>query len=324
MTLKTGWMIGAAMALALAGACGKKTELAPDAAGTADAPASASAPAAKPVDGQVTLTAPATAVAGAQIEAAFTAPANAKDYIDLVPRGYAQTSGEIAYAYVETAADGKVKLRAPTAAGDYDVRYVLDMGTERTVKATSPLTVTAPAATLTAPATLTGGAAFDVTWTGPAGDGDYIDIVPAGTAETSGELKYAYTREGSPAKLRAPGKTGDYDVRYLLEGPGGRKVIAKSTIKITQPTATLKSSDSVAPGAGFIVSWTGPNGDGDYIDLVKKDYLATSGELSYFYVGPKVKNELKAPAEAGEYDVRYILEAPGGRIVLAKKTITVK
>ena len=62
------------------------------------------------------------------------------------------------------------------------------------------------------------------------GGSDYIDIVTAGHTETSGEITYAYTRDGSPAKLTAPGKAGAYQIRYVLEGPGGRKVLATSTL----------------------------------------------------------------------------------------------
>lgn len=57
---------------------------------------------------------------------------------------------------------------------------------------------------------------------------------------------------------------------------------------------------------------------------MKKGYLATSGELTYFYADGKAANELKMPSEAGDYDIRYVMEAPGGRIVLTKRTIRVK
>ncbi len=321
------WLSVSIAMLALA-ACSKKTELAADAVAPTEASAASTVAdginRGKPVDGDVALTAPGSVVAGGEVRVAFTGPANAKDYVDLVPRGYAQTSGEITYAYVETSDKRTAALRAPTKAGEYDIRYVLDLGAERKVKATSALSVSEAVAQLTAPATAGGGEEITVEWSGPDGAGDYIDLVKSGATATSGEINYAYTRNGNPAKVRAPGGSGVYDLRYVMEGADGRKVIATSTLTVTQPEASLKGPETAMPGQTFRVTWTGPNREGDYIDLVKRDYLATSGELAYFYVGPKVRNELKAPEEPGEYDIRYVLEAPGGRVVLAKLPLTVK
>lgn len=276
-----------------------------------------------PVDGDATVTAPATIGAGATIEAGWTGPGNSGDYIDLVPRGSTQTSGEISYAYVRDAIP-VAKFRAPTTAGDYDVRYVIQLANERKVKAVAPISVTAAAATLTAQPKAEGAEPFTVEWTGPSGNGDYIDIVPAAQTETSGEITYAWTRDGSPAKLVAPGKAGPYQIRYVLEGPGGRKVLASSLLEVTAAAATLKAPDATGKGSKIKIEWTGPKRRGDYVDLVKKGQKETSGELSYFYTDSGAAGELTAPAEAGEYDIRYVLEAPDGRSVLATRPVTVR
>lgn len=161
-----------------------------------------------PVDGAATLTSPATAVVGANVAVAWTGPNNSGDYIDIVPRGAAATSGEITYAYVRSSKNGSVIVRAPTSAGDYDIRYVQDLAGPRTVKATASLTVTAAAATLTAPATAETGQVLSIVWTGPNGPGDYIDIVKGGQTTTGSEITYAYTDRGSPATLEAPSASG--------------------------------------------------------------------------------------------------------------------
>jgi len=80
--------------------------------------------------------------------------------------------------------------------------------------------------------------------------------------------------------------------------------------------ATLTSPATAIAGANVAVAWTGPNNTADYIDLVKKGSTATSGELSYFYLANAP--DLTAPAEAGEYEVRYILDSPGGKFVFAR------
>jgi Ca-activated chloride channel homolog len=314
------------LALALAG-CEKKPD---PAAAVSDAPA-ATAPAgsvapsnpnAPAVDGAASITSPANAVAGAEVKVAWTGPGNASDYIDIVPRGATATTGEIAYAYVKDS-KGTVTLRAPTAAGEYDVRYVLDMSGARSVKTAAPLTVTAGGATLKAPATADAGQEFTVEWTGPNGAGDYIDLMKAGSTATSGEITYAYTSAGSPAKMEAPSAAGDYDIRYLLEGPGGRKIVATSAIKVSTPKATLVAPDKATKGLAFKVDWTGPRSSGDYVDLVPKGYTATSGEKDYFYVAQGNTGDLTAP-EAGEWVIRYVLEAPGGRAVLTSRPVSVR
>jgi len=323
--LKTGALAGWLLASGLVG-CGKK---APPATPAADSTATTASAAGQklntgtPVDGEATVTVAATVGVGAEIQAGWTGPGNVGDYIDLVPRGFTATSGEIVYAYAKDAIP-VAKFQAPTTPGEYDVRYVLQLASERKVKATAPLTVTAATATLTVPPGAEGGEPLTIAWVGPAGNGDYIDVVVAGHSETNGEITYAYTRDGNPAKLTAPGKSGAYEIRYVLEGPTGRKVLTASPLAVTQPAATLKADESAAKGSKVKVEWTGPKRKGDYIDLVKKGHTDTSGELSYFYTDRESASELTAPAEAGEYEIRYILEAPGGRQVLARRPLRVR
>jgi Ca-activated chloride channel homolog len=329
MSAKWVWLAVSLTVVALA-ACDQKVETT-----DSETTASAAAPGAdevnatvtinegEPVDGEVTLTVPATAGAGAEIALQFSGPANLQDYIDIVPRGYTQTSGELGYVYVPAAAKGD-KLRVPTTPGDYDVRYVLDLKGVRMVKAIQPLSITDATATLKLPANVTSAEPLSVEWTGPDGTGDYIDVVPKDYAATSGEITYAYTSGGNPAKFSAPGAAGDYQVRYLLEGPGGRKVLASVPLIVTLATAKLTAPESADKGKALVVEYEGPKRAGDYVDLVKKGYIATSGELSYFYADGKAANELKMPSEAGDYDIRYVMEAPDGRIVLTKRPIRVK
>jgi Ca-activated chloride channel family protein len=318
---KSGLLTGCVLVFALAG-CAKKEEASVPPASTPP-PAAQTLNTGTPVDGDATLTVPPTAGAGATIEVGWTGPANTGDYIDLVPRGVTTTSGEITYAYTRDAIP-VAKLRAPTAPGDYDLRYIVQLAGERKIKATAPLAVSAAAARLTVPANAEAGEPMTIAWQGPAGTGDYLDIVPSSHTETTGEITYAYARDGNPAKLTAPGKSGGYLIRYVLEGPGGRQVLASSTLTVTQPAATLNAPESAARGSRLKVEWTGPRRRGDYVDLVKQGHNETSGELSYFYTDRDSSSELTLPAEAGEYVIRYVLEAPGGRQVLARRPLRVR
>ncbi len=325
--MKTLQSIGSvAMCTALLVGCGSKsTRPTDDTAPTTQPTASATVKlnAGPPVDGPVTMTVPPSAIAGSKVAIVWNGPANTSDYIDLVPRQFTGTSGEITYQYVRDGL-GRAELRVPTTPGDYDVRYVLDMGSTRLVKATAPLQVTAAAATVKAPAEAGAAEALAVEWTGPQGEGDYIDIVPAGAAATSGEISYAYTSAGTPAKLTAPGGAGDYAIRYVLEGPTGRKVLATAALKVSMPVATLKTPVATSKGATFEVTWAGPQRVGDYVDLVPKGHEPTSGELSYFYTSQGATGSLTAPQQAGVYEIRYVMEAPKGRVVLNRAPLVVK
>ena len=320
MSAKKIWLAASAAALVLA-ACGQRVET--EGAEAPAAGAEVTINQGDPVDGDVTLSVPATAEAGAEIALTFTGPANARDYIDIVPRGYEPTSGELAYVYLPAAVE-RGTMRVVTAPGEYDVRYVLDLNGVRSVKAVQPLTVTEATASLEAPASASGGEPLSVAWTGPSGQGDYIDIVRQGHTATSGEISYAYTANGNPAGLTAPGEAGAYEVRYVLEGPGGRSVLASSPLAVTLPEAELTAPETANPGESVIVEYEGPKRSGDYVDLVRRGYIATSGEIAYFYADGRAANELTMPAEAGEYEIRYVMAAPGGRVVLAKRGIRVE
>lgn len=323
-----GWIAVLAAGLCALSACSKSP--ASDASKTPDTAVASGSYAppqlnkGPPKNGEVAMEVAPTAVVGSLVEVRWTGPGNDGDYVDIVLRGHTETSGEKSYAYVRDTGPTGLILRAPTVAGDYDVRYILQMPTERIVKAVSPLLIEEANVQIQAPETATGGEEMKIVWSGPNGEGDYIDIVPAGSNAISGEITYASTHSGSPAVLRAPGASGAYDVRYVLEGPGGRKVAARSTINITTPKGAVTAPASVKPGEPIQIKWTGPAYYGDYVDLVPKGYDETSGELSYFYVKMGAVGELTAPTVPGEYEVRYILDAPGGRIVLARAPVAVK
>jgi Ca-activated chloride channel family protein len=101
-------------------------------------------------------------------------------------------------------------------------------------------------------------------------------------------------------------------------------VLATASFEVTLPAVTLDAAASVAPSAPFTVAWTGPQRKGDYIDLVKRGQTATSGELNYFYAVKDTNSSLTAPAQGGAYEIRYVLEGPGGRVVLGRRAITVQ
>lgn len=263
--------------------------------------------------------------AGKPLDVYWTGPAAPQDYIDLVPEGHKNTSGETSYFYTKNSPEMGV-LQVPAQSGNYQIRYILQSSDGRKVLATRAITVNAVNASLQAPQTAKAGSDILINFVGPKGNGDYIDLVPRGYAETSGELSYFYVKADADAdQLRAPGEAGAYTIRYVLNGAGGKIVIATANIDIEAVTANLTIPVKAGAGESIQVAWTGPNNSGDYIDLVPLKYEDTYGELSYFYTNSSPESGLlTAPQVAGDYKVRYVMAASGARKVIASKQITVK
>ena len=72
-----------------------------------------------------------------------------------------------------------------------------------------------------------------MTWTGPNNPRDYITIGDA----TQKYLNYKYTSNGSPLKISAPEKPGEYEVRYILGQ--GDTIIATQKVTVGAMTASL-------------------------------------------------------------------------------------
>lgn len=172
--------------------------------------------------------APASPVnVAAWIEVRWEGPARDGDYISVAAAG--QAPG--AFLARTPVRDGNpLKVRAPSDAGEFEVRYVLGRGNRLLAKA--PLTVNAVTAQVTPPATATAGAEFEVAWRGPGYPEDFVAIARPDQAPTA-NLNSTTIRKGNPLKLRAPKEPGTYEVRYLL-GRGPR-LLGKASISVAAP-----------------------------------------------------------------------------------------
>ncbi len=246
---------------------------------------------------QITLTAPAQAAAGATIEITWSGGENPKDFITIVKKDAPEGSyKKYKYARVKS-----WKAQVPETPGDYEVRY-LSADRPYPTLAHSPLTITPVSATLQVPATASAGSRFQVSWTGPGNNKDFITIVPKGTPER-GYKKYQYTRKGNPLELPAPEEPGDYEVRYLT----GQSyfTLATAPIRVTAVTASVQAPDKVLAGDKFSVTWRGPDNQRDFITIVKADAPEKSyGKYVYTRRGSPI--QLPAPDEPGAYEVRYL------------------
>ena len=161
--------------------------------------------------------APPEVTAGSDFQVGWIGPDNPGDYVTIVPAG---TEEGVWADYEYTAAGNPCTLTAPVETGDYEIRYSSEAESPNPTMAMTTLSVIPAGVTLSAPATVAAGSAFDVEWTGPDGEGDYITIVPSGS-EDGAFLSYSYTVSGSPLTLDAPDEPGDYEIRYASDRVAG-------------------------------------------------------------------------------------------------------
>jgi hypothetical protein len=258
------------------------------------------------------IKAPPTATAGSTITLQATGSGDPREFVTVVAKGTAEGKYG-AYVYVKA---GDLSLAMPAAAGEYELRLCEAGSPYKTMFAT-PIKLTGANASVSAPATVSAGAVFEVKWSGPNNDRDYIAI---GETTPGGRLylDYKYSRTGSPLKLSAPEKAGTYEVRYILGV--GDTIIARQSISVGAVTASMTAPAQVAAGARFKVSWTGPNNPRDFITLVKAGTVEKTYER-YVYTEKGPTLEFTAPDEPGSYELRYATGT--GYLTLARAPITV-
>lgn len=260
---------------------------------------------------QATVTGPATAKAGAQVEVTVTGSKNPRDFVTIVEKSAAEGSYG-GYEYVSK--PGAYQLVAPPKAGDYEIRLCAADSPYPTL-ARRALRIDAVEATVGAPGQVGAGAKFSVKWTGPNNARDYIAIGNAARPY----IGYEYTSRGNPVELTAPDEPGQYEVRYFLGA--GDVMIGKRPITVGAVSASITAPRTAPAGSRIKITWQGPNNPRDFITIVKagtpeKQY----GAYEYTTKGSPV--EMRAPDVGGEYEVRYATGQTYATLATAKITIT--
>ncbi len=174
---------------------------------------------------EASVSAKSTAIAGETVRVEFTGPpAGSGDFIT-VTKPDAPEKKYNDYGYVRNGSPAE--LRMPLDAGEYEIRYV--QGNKKVI-ARQAITVTPATATLNAPASAPANTIVEVDFTGPPpGSGDYVAVSALGSEDTK-YVTYGYVRGGSPARVRMPKESGDYELRYIQ---GNKKVLARRPISVT-------------------------------------------------------------------------------------------
>eukprot|EP00903_Cladosiphon_okamuranus_P004081 g4079.t1 len=261
---------------------------------------------------EISLEAPAEAIAGSRVEIKWQGPGYDSDFITIVPKG--TEDGKYAkWAY--TKSGNPAKVEAPYETGEAEIRYMNEQG--NIVLARKPISIVEGDITMKAAGEAVAGTAVSIEWTGPDNSGDFITIVPKDT-EDGKYAKWAYTSAGSPLEVAAPYETGEAEIRYMNET--GNIVLARIPLVVTEGTITLKSAEEAVAGATVSIEWTGPDNKGDFITIVPKDTEDGKYE-KWAYTSSGKPAKVIATNTVGPAEIRYMNET--GNRVLARTAIRI-
>ncbi len=182
-------------------------------------------------------------------------------------------------------------------------------GAVEEVVAEEPAPVARQAVTLTVPPTAPAGQFVDVSYDGTdLTKDDYLTIVPVGAEDnTLADFEYV-DLQTKKLTLTTPFEPGDYEVRYVNDANGG--VLARAPITLEKADITMRVLGEIHAGGNVQVEWTGPDGEADYITIVKAD--APEGTYdSYKYTRDGNPLTLVAAIEPGPYELRYQTDRSG-------------
>lgn len=270
-----------------------------------------------------TLQAPDTASISSPIDIAWDGPLSQHDLVTIVPAGDARDFDNARYS-ARLVSGKPVRLTTPGEAGDYEIRYVMGAayttypGMQYAVKATRPLRVEDVSASVSGPATAEGGSTIAVTWTGPDGwEDDWISVVPVGEGhnrDSTAKLSRGANAAPDAVEIRVPAIAGDYEIAYLVNP--GRKVIARSPIRIEASTARLEAPETVKVGQEIPVRYRGAGFAGDRVVIAPAD--VPDGKMwgytvNYGFSAKPARDAdgegnipARRTAEPGQYELRYV------------------
>ncbi len=159
---------------------------------------------------EVSVSAASEAPLGSTIPVTWTGPNESRDYISVAETG---SSGGAYINYTYTEDGSPAQLQMPPEPGTYEIRYILNQ--DNKILASTPVTITAVEASVSAVGSAPAGSEITVTWTGPDEPRDYISVAETGSSGGA-YIKYTYTEDGSPLKLTLPDAPGNYEIRYIL------------------------------------------------------------------------------------------------------------
>ena len=242
-----------------------------------------------------------------EVEIVWTGPADLGDYVTFAAVGSNDNSYldyEVVGKKGATAKQGSVKLKTPAKAGPVELRYVSPLR-KSSVLARVVLEVADAQASIDAPDSVVAGEKMKLTARGPFGNNHWVGFAPKGSPITS-YLKYARpTGPVSELELTPPAEPGEYELRYVLNER--ERIIASRPISVVASVASVSGPATAMAGDTVSITASGPSDGRHWIGFAPigsdpgtyRDYVRPSGSTT--------EATLMAPTEAGEYELRYVL-----------------
>lgn len=273
---------------------------------------------------EITLDAPASTTAGGRFSVGWGGEPQSLDMVTVVTQD--TEDGEYSFARYPARESSPMSFMAPDEAGDYEVRYLRYTNPGYTVLAKHAIKLTKPVAVaIVAPASVTPGKPFNVSWSGPNAAGDQIRLVTPGGA---GTVLSSADAAGRSVQLTAPNQRGDYLVQYVRSGQTSPLGTVTLTVGPTAANrtnsarqipiaragasergfrgagATIEAPDSVMAGDPFEVRWTGPGNADDYVAIATSD--SPRSALNTYRTNRGNPLRVVAPDEPGRYHLHYV------------------
>jgi Ca-activated chloride channel family protein len=221
-----------------------------------------------------------------------------------------------------------VTLTAPVRPGTYELRYSWQGDREKPL-AVRTIEVVEAEVSLDAPANVSIGKDFTVSWQGPGATRDSIRIFdPAakgGRGETLRSKRLIHGDvDNRQVTLTAPAEPGFYRLQYH-NGDSG-EVLAAREIEVLEAPVSLEAPDEVGIASSFAVKWEGPGAVRDAVEIYDPEAKGGRGErlATARIVNGDVDAQtvrLIAPAKPGAVQLRYWNGDSG--LVLATRPITI-
>ncbi len=268
------------------------------------------------VEPQVSVTAPPSAIAGDTIAVDWVGPDFQNDYIGIGLAGAERSDQWENFTYTR---DGvPLALLVPTDPGDYVVSYFA--GQDRSILASTTISVTTAEATITAPPSAIAGSTIAVDWVGPDYNNDYIGIGLVGAERADQWENFSYTRDGAPLSLLVPTTPGEYVISYFAGQD--RQILTSTKMSVTTADAQVTAPATAAAGSTIAVDWIGPDFNNDYIGIGLAGAERNDAWENFSYTRDGAPSTLLVPTTPGDYVISYF--SGQDRSVLASTKIVVE
>jgi hypothetical protein len=227
---------------------------------------------------QISWQSPSSVVAATEFEVSVTGPGASGDLVfvasaDMPANGYFREAHR-----VHRVDNGSVgRLVAPAEPGSYELRYF--SGANGTMLAAHSIEVSPHNVVLKAPRTVRAGESFDVEWSGPGAQGDFLTLMFPDDAPN--QFRYGSRQKsvtaGSPVSFVAPDSSGAFEIRYFSKANG--TMVAKRAILVRG----VETPSSQPYGITWPTGWKLrqgqlPGGSGDVPSVGSRSVASVSDE----------------------------------------------